>query len=116
MSDEDIRKIANDNGISLLLQDVTFSEHKVNGKSKGVAFVELRDEDEARRLKDWFENKCAFDWRPKPHDVTGLRDAYDVYLRIFASHSDVNFKRATITMASSASGNPFKTLPKGDCA
>lgn len=57
MSDENIRKIANDLGIPITLADITFSEHKVNGKSKGVAFVELADEPEAQYLKDWFENK-----------------------------------------------------------
>lgn len=83
VSDEEIRKIANEVGIPLRLSDVTFSEHKVNGKSKGVAFVELVDEDEARRFKQWFEN------------------------------NDVNYKRATVSLTTSANGNPFKTLPKG---
>lgn len=82
VSDEEIRRIANDIGIPIRLNDVTFSEHKVNGKSKGLAFVETADEDEARRLKAWFES------------------------------NDVNHKRATVTLATSASGNPFKTLPK----
>lgn len=82
VSDEEIRKIANDIGIPIRLSDVTFSEHKVNGKSKGIAFVETADDDEARRLKAWFES------------------------------NDINHKRATVTLATSASGNPFKTLPK----
>jgi hypothetical protein len=82
VSDEDIRKIAQDIGIPISLSDVTFSEHKVNGKSKGVAYVEMASEDEANQLKMWFEDH------------------------------DINFKRAVVNLTTSANGNPFKTLPK----
>lgn len=82
VSDDDIRKIAQDVGIPISLSDVTFSEHKVNGKSKGVAYVEMSSEEEARALKTWFEN------------------------------NDINFKRAVVNLTTSANGNPFRTLPK----
>lgn len=81
-SDEDLRKEALSAGIQISLNDVTFSEHKVNGKSKGVAYVELSTQEEAQQLKRYFEE------------------------------NDFQFKKCLVTMTTSANGNPFKTLPK----
>ncbi|KAF7375249.1 RRM domain-containing protein [Mycena sanguinolenta] len=65
-TDEDLRQVA----------------LNVNGKSKGIAYVECGDYDNAMTLKTWFDN------------------------------NDFQNRRAAATLTSSAQGNPFRTLPK----
>ncbi|KAF1838813.1 hypothetical protein BDW02DRAFT_338210 [Decorospora gaudefroyi] len=56
ISEEDIRGWANQSGCEDELEEVTFNEHKVNGKSKGQVFTLLKSPQAATALKHQIEN------------------------------------------------------------
>lgn len=83
-TEDDIRGWTNDAGAEDELKDITFSEHKVNGKSKGQAFVEFSSPQASTALK---------------HKIEALANGPN------------NARKFTVAFTN-ASNNPFKTLPK----
>ncbi|BEJ11856.1 hypothetical protein CspHIS471_0203160 [Cutaneotrichosporon sp. HIS471] len=53
--DAHLIEVAASLGISITFKDVTFLEHKCNGKSKGVAFINCHTTPKMMRLMKWFE-------------------------------------------------------------
>ncbi|KNC99466.1 uncharacterized protein SPPG_05702 [Spizellomyces punctatus DAOM BR117] len=56
-SDEDLRSIAVDAGVGdqLVATETTFQEHKVNGKSRGIAYMTFQTPDAAKTVKGMLE-------------------------------------------------------------
>ncbi|SCV68392.1 BQ2448_513 [Microbotryum intermedium] len=83
-SDQHIRDLCLRVGIDVPLRNISFSEHKVNGKSKGLAFVDFESNELARKVQSWLETH-------------GFQS-----------------KKVTAKLGVGGTGvTPFRTLPKG---
>ncbi|TDZ31583.1 hypothetical protein C8035_v001508 [Colletotrichum spinosum] len=83
-TDDDIRGWCRQAQCEDELKDITFSEHKVNGKSKGQVYVEFTSQQAATAAKHAIEATDGSQGIPKKHQVT--------------------YSNPTV--------NPFRTLPK----
>ncbi|TAQ85489.1 hypothetical protein B7494_g6185 [Chlorociboria aeruginascens] len=83
-TDDDVRGWVNQAQVEDELRDITFSEHKVNGKSKGQAYVEFTSQQAATAAK---------------HKIDAFGEGQQYA------------KKHTVTY-SNPSVNPFRTLPK----
>ncbi|KAF2643395.1 hypothetical protein P280DRAFT_488438 [Massarina eburnea CBS 473.64] len=84
ISEEDIRGWANQSGCEDELNEITFNEHKVNGKSKGQVYVQLQSPQAATALK---------------HQIEAL-------------YQDQAHAKKPTAIFNPPHVNPFKTLPK----
>ncbi|KAI1334698.1 hypothetical protein F5Y15DRAFT_283886 [Xylariaceae sp. FL0016] len=85
ITDDDIREWVRQADCESELKDITFSEHKVNGKSKGQSYIELSSQQAATAAKHQIESS---------HEP-----------------SQPGTKKHTVIYAS-PTNNPFRTLPK----
>ncbi|KAK1518796.1 RRM domain-containing protein [Colletotrichum costaricense] len=69
-TDDDIRGYARAGHCEDELKDITFSEHKVNGKSKGQAYIEFTSQQAATAAKHAFESTDSAQGVPKKYQVT----------------------------------------------
>ncbi|PVI06625.1 hypothetical protein DM02DRAFT_638660 [Periconia macrospinosa] len=84
ISEEDVRGWANQSGCEDELNEITFNEHKVNGKSKGQVYVQLQSPQAATALK---------------HQIDTL-------------YQDQAHAKKPTAVFNPPHINPFKTLPK----
>ncbi|GAA6051696.1 hypothetical protein JCM3770_001232 [Rhodotorula araucariae] len=81
-SDADIVQLAALAGIDVPFKDVVFAEHKVNGKSKGVVWVECGTLEKAQQLKAYID------------------------------HNEYQLKKMTASLTYGGHPSPLRTLPK----
>ncbi|KAL1301575.1 hypothetical protein AAFC00_005809 [Neodothiora populina] len=78
-TEDDVRGWANQCGVEDELKDLTFNEHKVNGKSKGEAFVEMKSAQAATALKRHISTFGADQAYAKKYTIIYARPEYNPF-------------------------------------
>ncbi|KAG2214976.1 hypothetical protein INT45_013589 [Circinella minor] len=75
VNDEDVKAPLVEGGVINDLKDLTFYEHKVNGKSRGICFLEFNSTDSAVKAKELYD-KCEIDGKTSTVSFTTSQNPF----------------------------------------
>ncbi|KAJ3279698.1 hypothetical protein HK104_001229 [Borealophlyctis nickersoniae] len=95
-TDEDIKLAITDAGVvdQFVESEFAFSEHRVNGKSKGICYLQFTTPEACQKTKEFFEQMYVF---------------FSVVIYLY---SEIHSRKPVVKLVTGATSNPFRTVPK----